>query len=126
MKAHLLFWPQQNGLLFVATVERRNTRGDLIKTFFSAIDNEAKKMYGVQFHPEVDLTKGGAQMFKNFLFKVRCWSFCPLFHHRGIVEFKYMVIHRRCAVLVIILCVKAFVCQIKFSSFVTDNRSENI
>jgi hypothetical protein len=27
-------------------------------------------MYGVQFHPEVDLTKSGAQVFKNFLFKV--------------------------------------------------------
>ena len=37
---------------------------------FLAIDNEAKKMYGVQFHPEVDLTKSGTQMFKNFLFNV--------------------------------------------------------
>ena len=36
----------------------------------SAIDNEAKKIYGVQFHPEVDLTKSGTQMFKNFLFKI--------------------------------------------------------
>ena len=27
-------------------------------------------MYGVQFHPEVDLTKCGTQVFKNFLFKV--------------------------------------------------------
>ena len=35
-----------------------------------AIDNEAKRLYGVQFHPEVDLTKCGIQMFKNFLFEV--------------------------------------------------------
>lgn len=27
-------------------------------------------MYGVQFHPEVDLTTNGTQMFANFLFKI--------------------------------------------------------
>ena len=27
-------------------------------------------MFGVQFHPEVDLTVNGTEMFKNFLFKV--------------------------------------------------------
>ena len=36
----------------------------------SGIDNEAKKLYGLQFHPEVDLTKKGTEMFKNFLFNV--------------------------------------------------------
>ncbi|XP_028393832.1 GMP synthase [glutamine-hydrolyzing]-like [Dendronephthya gigantea] len=36
----------------------------------AAIDDEPKKLYGVQFHPEVDLTKCGIQIFKNFLFEV--------------------------------------------------------
>eukprot|EP01124_Arcella_intermedia_P001442 TRINITY_DN10792_c0_g1_i1.p1 TRINITY_DN10792_c0_g1~~TRINITY_DN10792_c0_g1_i1.p1 ORF type:complete len:659 (+),score=136.49 TRINITY_DN10792_c0_g1_i1:259-1977(+) len=40
--------------------------GDLI----SAICNEDKKLYGVQFHPEVDLTLNGQEVFKNFLFKI--------------------------------------------------------
>lgn len=35
-----------------------------------AISNEAKKLYGVQFHPEVDLSTNGKQMMKNFLFNV--------------------------------------------------------
>ena len=42
----------------------------LCPCFFTGVDNESKKFYGVQFHPEVDLTKNGMQMFKNFLFKV--------------------------------------------------------
>ena len=37
---------------------------------FPAISNEQKKLYGVQFHPEVDLSTNGKQMMKNFLFNV--------------------------------------------------------
>ena len=33
----------------------------------TAIANEDKKLYGVQFHPEVDLTSNGKDMLKNFL-----------------------------------------------------------
>ncbi|KAF8561868.1 hypothetical protein P879_02287 [Paragonimus westermani] len=33
----------------------------------SAIGNDEKKMYGVQFHPEVDLTPCGQRILKNFL-----------------------------------------------------------
>eukprot|EP00501_MAST-03F_sp_TOSAG23-6_P001621 GSMAST32.ASY1.ANO1.1688.1 assembled CDS len=40
----------------------------------SAIDSFEKKMYGVQFHPEVDLTVHGKEMFSNFLFKVAGFS----------------------------------------------------
>ena len=36
-----------------------------------AIENEEKQLYGVQFHPEVDLTENGSDIFRNFLFKVR-------------------------------------------------------
>ena len=36
----------------------------------AAISNVEKKLYGVQFHPEVDLSTNGKQMLKNFLFNV--------------------------------------------------------
>lgn len=32
-----------------------------------AIQNKSKKMYGVQFHPESILTKGGKEIIRNFL-----------------------------------------------------------
>ena len=34
------------------------------------IENSKKKIYGIQFHPEVTHTENGKQIFKNFLFKV--------------------------------------------------------
>lgn len=36
----------------------------------AAIYNDQLRIYGVQFHPEVDLTVNGKQMFSNFLFKI--------------------------------------------------------
>lgn len=36
----------------------------------AAIANEQRKIYGTQFHPEVDLTVNGKQMLKNFLYNV--------------------------------------------------------
>lgn len=36
----------------------------------AGIENEQSKMYGVQFHPEVDLTENGKQIIANFLFKI--------------------------------------------------------
>lgn len=35
-----------------------------------AMENEEKKLYGVQFHPEVNHTPNGREMIKNFLFNV--------------------------------------------------------
>jgi GMP synthase (glutamine-hydrolysing) len=32
--------------------------------------NEAKKMYGIQFHPEVRHTINGLQILKNFVFDI--------------------------------------------------------
>ena len=44
----------------------------------TAIENQKKKIYGVQFHPEVTHTKNGKQIFRNFLFLIckikRRWS----------------------------------------------------
>jgi GMP synthase (glutamine-hydrolysing) len=42
------------------------TSGELI----AAIENADKKLYGVQFHPEVDLSVDGTAMLRNFLFGV--------------------------------------------------------
>ena len=36
----------------------------------AAIYNEERRLYGVQFHPEVDLTENGKQMLENFLRKI--------------------------------------------------------
>lgn len=38
--------------------------------FCAGIYNEKLRLYGVQFHPEVDLTQNGRTMLKNFLFDV--------------------------------------------------------
>ena len=34
------------------------------------IENKKKKIYGIQFHPEVTHTNNGKQIFKNFLFSI--------------------------------------------------------
>lgn len=36
----------------------------------AAMENPARKMYAVQFHPEVDLTKNGKKILSNFLLKI--------------------------------------------------------
>ncbi|GAB1605172.1 GMP synthase [glutamine-hydrolyzing]-like [Argonauta hians] len=36
----------------------------------AAISNEDKKVYGVQFHPEVDLTENGLEILRNFLYNI--------------------------------------------------------
>nr|AAH56730.1 Guanine monphosphate synthetase [Danio rerio] len=36
----------------------------------AGIANEQKKLYGTQFHPEVDLTERGMDMLRNFLFEI--------------------------------------------------------
>lgn len=36
----------------------------------AAISNQDRQQYGVQFHPEVDLTVEGNKMFENFLFEI--------------------------------------------------------
>lgn len=40
--------------------------GDLV----AAVEHKERKIFGVQFHPEVDLTSNGTAIFRNFLFQV--------------------------------------------------------
>ena len=37
---------------------------------FTVVENTKKKIYGIQFHPEVTHTNNGDQLFKNFLFLI--------------------------------------------------------
>ena len=37
---------------------------------YKGIANESKKLYGVQFHPEVGLTENGKVILKNFLYDI--------------------------------------------------------
>lgn len=37
---------------------------------YAAIANSEKKLYGVQFHPEVELTENGTRILHNFLYKI--------------------------------------------------------
>lgn len=39
-------------------------------TEYSAIENAKKKLYGLQFRPECDVTENGKKIFKNFIYKV--------------------------------------------------------
>lgn len=39
-------------------------------SFVAGIADEERKIYGIQFHPEVDLTVHGKRIFENFLFKI--------------------------------------------------------
>ena len=43
----------------------------------AAIAHKEKQVYGVQFHPEVDLTENGTAILKNFLYNVSDPSFLP-------------------------------------------------
>lgn len=42
----------------------------ILLSLFAGIQNESRKLYGVQFHPEVDLTENGMVMMRNFLYEV--------------------------------------------------------
>eukprot|EP00448_Togula_jolla_P018076 CAMPEP_0170590692 /NCGR_PEP_ID=MMETSP0224-20130122/12004_1 /TAXON_ID=285029 /ORGANISM="Togula jolla, Strain CCCM 725" /LENGTH=544 /DNA_ID=CAMNT_0010914503 /DNA_START=81 /DNA_END=1715 /DNA_ORIENTATION=+ len=44
--------------------------GQTSNTEFAAVENPARKMFGVQFHPEVTHTPTGAQMIKNFVLHI--------------------------------------------------------
>lgn len=64
----------------------------------AAMVNEAKKLYGVQFHPEVEHTPFGKKMLANFLFKI-CgtsgdWDMAS-FAHTKIAEIKEFVGERK-------------------------------
>ncbi len=47
-----------------------HTSAHTLNTPITAISNHQKKIYGVQFHPEVTHTEKGSQIISNFLFKI--------------------------------------------------------
>ncbi|XP_048775368.1 GMP synthase [glutamine-hydrolyzing]-like [Ostrea edulis] len=65
---------EQNVLLThgdsIDTVARGFTAVAHSGNIISGIANEDKKLYGVQFHPEVDLTEQGKEMMTHFLFDI--------------------------------------------------------
>ncbi|MDR3293329.1 MAG: glutamine-hydrolyzing GMP synthase [Clostridiales bacterium] len=44
--------------------------GSTPNTEFAACANVKKKLFGIQFHPEVELTENGAELFHNFLYNI--------------------------------------------------------
>jgi GMP synthase (glutamine-hydrolysing) len=60
----------------------------------AAMENEDKKLYGVQFHPEVEHTPFGKKMFENFLYDIcglsKSWSMAS-FAEEKIQEIKEIV-----------------------------------
>ncbi|XP_059057714.1 GMP synthase [glutamine-hydrolyzing] isoform X2 [Achroia grisella] len=54
----------------VQKVGERFRVGAQSSNLIAAIYNEQMRLYGVQFHPEVDLTPKGKQMLSNFLFDI--------------------------------------------------------
>lgn len=56
---------------YVAKVpEGFNIIANTIGCEIAAMENEERKLYGVQFHPEVEHTPFGQQMLKNFLYEI--------------------------------------------------------
>ncbi|EKX49437.1 hypothetical protein GUITHDRAFT_157428 [Guillardia theta CCMP2712] len=68
-----------------------------------AIENQGKKMFGTQFHPEVDLTENGVAIFKHFLFDIAKMSpdYTPESRHEAaIAEIRSIVGTKEILVLV--------------------------
>ena len=56
---------------------------------YAIIENKNKKIYGIQFHPEVSHTKNGSILLKNFIFKI-----CKSKKNWKINKFKDTIIQR--------------------------------
>ena len=55
---------------------------------FTILENRKKKIYGVQFHPEVTHTDNGKQIFRNFLF-----SICKIKKNWNVVSHKKIIVN---------------------------------
>ncbi len=56
----------------------------------AAIENPKKHLYGVQFHPEVDLTENGITFLRNFLYDIASFSGTYTMEHREQKAIKYI------------------------------------
>ena len=56
----------------------------------AAIEDRQRKFYGVQFHPEVDLTEHGNEILHNFLYRVAEFSGAYTMEDREEEAIKYI------------------------------------
>ena len=59
-----------NSLIFPMMFMNGRLNGTVSSVILLGIANDKLKLYGVQFHPEVDLTENGMAIFQNFLFNI--------------------------------------------------------
>ncbi|VDK68377.1 unnamed protein product [Litomosoides sigmodontis] len=73
------------------------------ENFVAAIANEGRKLYGVQFHPEVDLSICGKEILHNFLFDIVGVTGCFTIDNREqkcIQEIRSVVVDKKVLVMV--------------------------
>ena len=63
-------WVHVKVVFYIKCLIRQKGQTTVHVCCISGIANEKQKLYGVQFHPEVDLTDQGKSMLKNFVFEV--------------------------------------------------------
>lgn len=69
LKNNSIIW-MSHGDLVTKIPEGFKVTGDSDHSPFCAIENESEKIYGVQFHPEVNHTEEGKKIIRNFLFEI--------------------------------------------------------
>lgn len=69
LKNNSIIW-MSHGDLVTKIPEGFKVTGDSDHSPFCAIENESEKIYGVQFHPEVNHTEEGKKIISNFLFEI--------------------------------------------------------
>ena len=79
-------------LLLSSVISRMNF---LISIFllWQGVEDESRKLYGVQFHPEVDLTENGVVMLRNFLYGVNIQCLNLYFFYLGLAGYKAVWSH---------------------------------
>jgi len=59
-------------------------------SLISGIEDQGRKLYGVQFHPEVDLTEHGKEILKNFLYSIAGFSGLYTMEDRKLKAIEYI------------------------------------
>jgi len=93
----------------------------LCKRFFPALWNRTLQIFGVQFHPEVDLTDSGKTMMHNFLFDIAgCkGSYSLASRKESCIKYIRETVGKQ-KVLVLVFCS----CYLRYYRHITDNFTE--